>query len=134
MDDIPGAAWLDDVNWDSDGLVPAVAQAVDSGEVLMVAWMNREALYRTVAEGHAFYWSRSRQCVWEKGEESGYVQKVSEVRLDCDKDVILLAVEQVGEIACHTGRHRCFFHRLDGDRWVVVEPVIKDPKEIYGSN
>lgn len=124
-------AWLNKVNWTHDGLVPVIAQDKDSGAVLMVAWMNREALKRTVASGEAVYWSRSRKKLWHKGEESGHVQKVSEIRLDCDEDVILLKVEQMGGIACHTGRHNCFFQKLDGKEWVSVEPVLKDPAEIY---
>lgn len=123
--------WLDKVKWAQDGLVPAVAQEAGSGRVLTVAWMNREALGRTVASGEAHYWSRSRRRLWRKGEESGHVQKVKQVRLDCDEDVILLEVEQVGGIACHTGRHSCFFQRLDGARWVAADPVLKDPRQIY---
>ncbi len=123
--------WLDKINWAQDGLVPAVAQEAGSGKVLTVAWMNREALGKTVASGEAHYWSRSRRKLWRKGEESGHVQKVKSVRLDCDEDVILLEVEQVGGIACHTGRHSCFFRRLEGTRWVASDPVLKDPKEIY---
>ena len=124
-------SWLNKVNWTHDGLVPVIAQDKDSGAVLMVAWMNREALKRTVEGGEAVYWSRSRKKLWHKGEESGHVQKVHEVRLDCDEDVILLKVEQVGGIACHTGRHNCFFQKLEGQEWVSIEPVLKDPAEIY---
>lgn len=123
--------WLNKVNWSDDGLVPAIAQAADSGEILMVAWMNREALQRTVETGEAVYWSRSRKKLWHKGEESGHVQKVKEIRLDCDEDVILLKVEQQGGIACHTGRHSCFFQKLENGQWKAVEPVLKDPAEIY---
>jgi phosphoribosyl-AMP cyclohydrolase len=123
--------WLNKINWAQDGLVPAVAQEAVSGRVLTVAWMNREALGKTVASGEAHYWSRSRRKLWRKGEESGHVQKVKSVRLDCDEDVILLEVEQVGGIACHTGRHSCFFQRLEGTRWVAADPVLKDPNEIY---
>ena len=123
--------WLDKVKWDANGLVPAIAQDAASGKVLMVAWMNRVALEQTVAGGEAVYWSRSRQKLWHKGEESGHVQKVRELRLDCDEDVILLSVEQVGGIACHTGRHNCFFQKLVDGKWVAIDPVIKDPKEIY---
>jgi phosphoribosyl-AMP cyclohydrolase len=123
--------WLDKVHWAQDGLVPAVAQEAGSGKVLTVAWMNREALGRTVRSGEAHYWSRSRGKLWRKGETSGHVQKVKSIRLDCDEDVILLEVEQAGGIACHTGRHSCFFRRLDGDQWVVTDPVLKDPREIY---
>lgn len=123
--------WLDKVNWAQDGLVPAVTQEAPGGRVLTVAWMNREALKKTVETGEVHYWSRSRRKLWHKGEESGHVQKVKSVRLDCDEDVVLIEVEQVGGIACHTGRHSCFFNLLDKDRWVAVEPVLKDPKEIY---
>lgn len=124
-------SWLNKVNWTDDGLVPVVAQEAGTGKVLMVAWMNREALKRTAKTGEAVYWSRSRKKLWRKGEESGHVQKVKEIRLDCDEDVILLTVEQVGGIACHTGRHHCFFQKLENGQWVVTEPVIKDPEEIY---
>jgi len=124
--------WLDQVQWPADGLVAAIAQDAASGRVLTLAWMNREALARTVETGEAHYWSRSRGRLWHKGESSGHVQRVREVRLDCDNDAILLDVEQTGGIACHTGRERCFFRRLEGDRWVDVEPVIKDPEAIYG--
>ena len=123
--------WLDEVKWDANGLVPAIAQEAESGKVLMVAWMNRAALAQTVSSGEAVYWSRSRRKLWHKGEESGHVQKVRELRLDCDEDVILLSVEQVGGIACHTGRHNCFFRKYSDGKWVAVDPVIKDPKEIY---
>jgi len=123
--------WLDRIKWQQDGLVPVVAQEAGSGRVLTVAWMNREALGRTVQSGEAHYWSRSRRKLWRKGEESGHVQKVKSVRLDCDEDVVLLEVEQAGGIACHTGRHSCFFQRLEGGRWVVTDPVLKDPKDIY---
>jgi phosphoribosyl-AMP cyclohydrolase len=115
----------------AQGLIPAIAQDAASGKVLMVAWMNREALRQTVADGAAVYWSRSRGCLWHKGEESGHNQRVREVRLDCDGDVILLAVEQMGGIACHTGRERCFFRKLADGRWEPVEPVLKEPEEIY---
>ena len=123
--------WLDAVHWDDAGLVPAIAQDAVSGDVLMVAWMNREALQQTVSSGEAVYWSRSRGKLWHKGEESGHLQKVREVRLDCDGDVILLKVEQVGGIACHTGRVRCFFRRLEQGNWVETDPVLKDPTDIY---
>jgi phosphoribosyl-AMP cyclohydrolase len=123
--------WLDQIRWNGDGLVPVVAQEAESGTVLMVAWMNREALALTVAEGYAVYWSRSRGRLWRKGEESGHRQKVLEIRLDCDEDVVLLKVEQAGGIACHTGRHHCFFRKLDGGVWVAVEPVLKSPSTIY---
>jgi len=123
--------WLDAVHWNVDGLVPAIAQEAGTGKVLMVAWMNREALRLTVESGVAVYWSRSRNRLWPKGEESGHVQRVVEIRLDCDEDVLLLQVDQVGGIACHTGRHNCFFHKLVNEKWVVVDPVLKDPAEIY---
>jgi phosphoribosyl-AMP cyclohydrolase len=124
-------SWIDEVNWDSQGLVPAIAQDAASGKVLMVAWMNREALQQTARDGEAVYWSRSRGRLWHKGEESGYTQRVREIRLDCDGDVILLAVEQAGGIACHTGRERCFFRRLADGRWDTIEPVLRDPADIY---
>ena len=125
------ATWLDEVKWDQDGLVPAVAQDAQTGRVLMVAWMNREALAQTVQGGEAVYWSRSRKRLWRKGEESGHTQAVREVRLDCDADVVLLQIDQRGGIACHTGRERCFFRRLEGGRWVETDPVLKDPGTIY---
>jgi phosphoribosyl-AMP cyclohydrolase len=124
--------WLDRVKWDEQGLVPAIAQEVATNAVLTLAWMNRESLAKTVATGEAHYWSRSRRRLWKKGEQSGNVQRVREIRLDCDEDVLLLKVEQQGGIACHTGRHSCFFQKLEDGRWMTVEPVIKDPKEIYG--
>ena len=124
-------AWLNKINWSEDGLVPAIAQDADSGDILMVAWMNREALKQTVELGEAVYWSRSRKKLWHKGEESGHTQKVKEIRLDCDEDVVLLKIDQVGGIACHTGRRSCFFQRLDKGKWVTVDPVLKDPHEIY---
>src|SRR5687767_1246175 len=124
--------WLDKVNWPENGLVPAVAQDARSGRVLSLAWMNREALARTVETGEAHYWSRSRAKLWRKGEESGHVQIVKSLRLDCDEDVVLLEVEQVGDIACHTGRASCFFRRFDDGAWVETDPVLKDPREIYG--
>ena len=125
------ATWLDEVKWDQDGLVPAIAQDAQTGRVLMVAWMSREALARTVEGGEAVYWSRSRKRLWRKGEESGHTQAVREVRLDCDADVVLLQIDQRGGIACHTGRERCFFRRLEGGRWVETDPVLKDPGTIY---
>ncbi len=124
-------SWLDDIQWTEDGLVPVIAQDAATGDVLMFAWMNREALTLTVQEGRAVYWSRSRGRLWRKGEESGHVQRVKDIRLDCDKDVILLKIDQVGGIACHTGRRSCFFHRLEGQSWAAVEPVVKDPADIY---
>jgi phosphoribosyl-AMP cyclohydrolase len=123
--------WLDEIKWGGDGLVPAIAQEHGTGKVLMVAWMNRDALRLTAETGHAVYWSRSRAKLWHKGEESGHQQVVHDIRLDCDKDVVLLDVEQRGGIACHTGRHNCFFHQLQNGQWVEVEPVLKDPAKIY---
>jgi len=123
--------WLDEVHWDADGLVPVIAQEHDTGDVVMFAWMNREALQLSRDTKQAVYWSRSRNRLWRKGEESGHVQKIHEIRLDCDEDVILLKIEQVGGIACHTGRHSCFFKRLDNEDWLVDQPVIKNPEEIY---
>ncbi len=125
-------AWLDAVKWDATGLVPVIAQDAGSGRVLMVAWMNREALAATRARGEAVYWSRSRGALWHKGESSGHVQRVREIRADCDRDVLLLRVEQAGGIACHTGRESCFFRRLQDGDWRDVEPVLKSPDEIYG--
>jgi phosphoribosyl-AMP cyclohydrolase len=124
--------WLDDIQWTPDGLVPVIAQDAATGTVLMFAWMNRESLALTVQRGEAVYWSRSRQRLWHKGEESGHVQVVKDIRLDCDNDVILLKIEQKGGIACHTGRASCFFKRYENGAWESVEPVLKDPKEIYG--
>ncbi|MCM2287599.1 MAG: phosphoribosyl-AMP cyclohydrolase [Sulfuritalea sp.] len=126
-----GSQWLDDVLWDEQGLVPAIAQDAVTGEVLMFAWMNRESLALTVETGCAVYWSRSRGRLWRKGEESGHTQKVLDLRVDCDKDVVLMKIEQIGGIACHTGRRSCFFNRLETSGWQDVEPVLKDPKEIY---
>ena len=126
--------WLDAVKWDRDGLVPVIAQEVGSNDVLMFAFMNREALAETSASHRAVYWSRSRQRLWRKGEESGHVQEVHDIRLDCDNDVVLLKVTQHGHdpsIACHTGRHACFFKTLEGSTWRAVEPVLKDPERIY---
>jgi phosphoribosyl-AMP cyclohydrolase len=124
-------SWLNKVNWAADGLVPAIAQDAASGRVLMVAWMNREALKRTAESGEAVYWSRSRKKLWHKGEESGNFQKVKEIRLDCDNDVVLLQVEQCGGIACHTGRESCFFSKLENGSWLETDAVIKNPEEIY---
>jgi phosphoribosyl-AMP cyclohydrolase len=125
------AKWLKKVKWDEHGLVPVIAQEASSGDILMFAWMNRDALAKTVELGEAVYWSRSRKKLWHKGEESGHVQKVLEIRLDCDEDVVLLKVEQAGGIACHTGRHSCFFQKFDGADWQSVEPVLRDPDTIY---
>jgi len=125
------ADWLDSIKWDADGLVPVIAQEDGTGKVLMVAWMNREALAETARTRRGVYWSRSRRKLWRKGEESGHVQEVRDIRLDCDNDVVLLTVVQQGGIACHTGRHSCFYQRLEDDRWVAVEPVIKPESEIY---
>lgn len=123
--------WLEHINWDADGLVPSIAQDAATGEVLMFAWMNREALSETRRSGEAVYWSRSRGRLWHKGEESGHTQKVLEIRTDCDSDVVLLKIEQKGGIACHTGRRSCFFQKIEDDRWQVVTSIIKDPKDIY---
>ena len=126
--------WLDEVKWDAQGLVPVIAQEASTGDVLMFAWMNHEALQKTVALGRAVYFSRSRQKLWFKGEESGHVQTVHDVRLDCDNDVILLSITQTGHepgIACHTGRHSCFYQSLQNGQWQAVEPVLKDPHSIY---
>ena len=123
--------WLNKINWADDGLVPAIAQDATNGRVLMAAWMDREALKRTVQSGEAVYWSRSRKKLWRKGEESGHVQHVKEVLLDCDGDVVLLLVEQGGGIACHTGHASCFFNRLQDGQWVEVDAVLKAPEEIY---
>ncbi len=124
-------SWLDDIRWTEDGLCPVIAQQADTGKILMFAWMNRESLALTVAEGYAVYWSRSRGKLWRKGEESGHRQKVLELFLDCDEDVILLKIEQEGGIACHTGRESCFYRRLIDGQWQAVEPVLKDPKTMY---
>ena len=123
--------WLNKINWSNDGLVPVVTQDVSTRRVLTVAWMNREAMQKTVATSEAHYWSRSRKKLWHKGEESGHVQKVKAIRLDCDEDVLLLEVEQSGGIACHTGRESCFFQKFENGQWVAVDPVLKDPAEIY---
>jgi len=125
--------WLDEIKWNSDGLVPAIAQDHKTGRVLMMAWMNRESLALTAAEHRAIYWSRSRGKLWRKGEESGHVQKLHEMRLDCDADVIILMVEQLGHIACHTGRESCFYRVFEGGQWKTVDPVLKDPDAIYSA-
>ncbi len=129
MNDLP--AWLEQVRWNLDGLAPVITQDAESGQVIMFAWMNREALLLTASQGDAVYWSRSRNRLWRKGEQSGHFQKVREIRLDCDNDAILLRVEQQGGISCHTGRASCFHQRLDNHRWRSVEPVLKTPAEIY---
>lgn len=124
--------FLDVVSWNNEGLIPAIAQDYETNDILMVAWMNREALSLTASENRAVYWSRSRQKLWRKGEESGHIQHVKEIRLDCDEDVIVLKIEQLGGIACHTGRRSCFYQRLENNQWHTVDAVIKDPNEIYG--
>ena len=129
--------WLDNIQWDAQGLVPVIAQEAGSGDVLMFAYMNREALALTAERGQAVYWSRSRQRLWHKGEESGHFQQVHDIRIDCDADVVLLKVSQLGAhpdspgIACHTGRHSCFFRKLDGQQWLSTDPVLQDPEQIY---
>jgi|SRR6056297_1380294 len=133
-DNVDNPDWLDAIRWTEDGLVPAIAQDADTGDILMMAWMNRESLRLTAEEGHAIYWSRSRGKLWRKGETSGHEQVIRDIRLDCDEDVILLKVEQKGGIACHTGRRSCFYRTLEDGQWVSVDPVIKDPGTIYGSN
>ncbi|MBA2689490.1 MAG: phosphoribosyl-AMP cyclohydrolase [Burkholderiales bacterium] len=124
-------AWLNKINWTDEGLIPVIAQEAGTAKVLMFAWMNREALKRTAETGEAVYWSRSRKKIWHKGEESGHTQQVIEIRLDCDQDVLLITVEQSGGVACHTGRHNCFFQKLDGKTWVVTDPVLEATKEIH---
>ncbi|MDI9244327.1 phosphoribosyl-AMP cyclohydrolase [Marinobacter sp. CHS3-4] len=126
--------WLNDIRWDADGLVPAIAQDADTGDVLMMAWMNAESLRLTVEEGHAIYWSRSRRKLWRKGETSGHQQVIREIRLDCDEDVILLKVEQKGGMACHTGRRSCWYRKLEDGQWKTVDPVLKNPDDIYGTS
>jgi phosphoribosyl-AMP cyclohydrolase len=132
--DIMNKPWLDNIAWTAEGLVPVIVQEASNGRVLMFAWMNREALKLTARSGKAVYWSRSRGKLRRKGEESGHEQWVHDIRLDCDNDVVLLTVEQIGGIACHTGRHHCFFQQLQGDAWVSVDPVIKDPDKIYSGS
>jgi phosphoribosyl-AMP cyclohydrolase len=124
-------SWLDNINWNEDGLVPVITQEHGSGKVLMFAWMNREALALTNETKQAVYWSRSRKQLWRKGESSGHAQRVYDIRLDCDEDVILISVEQVGGIACHTGRHNCFFKKLKNGQWEIDQPIIKNPEDIY---
>jgi phosphoribosyl-AMP cyclohydrolase len=123
--------WLDDIRWTEDGLIPVIAQQADTGKILMFAWMNRESLELTLSEGYAVYWSRSRNKLWRKGEESGHRQKVIAILIDCDEDVVLLKIEQEGGIACHTGRESCFYRRLMDGQWQTIEPVLKDPATIY---
>jgi len=125
--------WLNAIKWDDKGLVPAIAQDAETNEILMVAWMNAESLELSIREGRAIYWSRSRQKLWRKGEESGNVQQLKEMRLDCDADVVLLKVEQIGSVACHTGRRSCFYRKLDSNTlsWETIDPVLKDPKQMY---
>ena len=123
--------WLDDVCWNDQGLVPVIVQDYNSGKILMLAWMDKQALRLTAEQGHAVFWSRSRNKLWRKGEKSGHQQKIREIRLDCDEDVILLLVEQIGGIACHTGHERCFYRKLNNQQWESTEPVLKDPKSIY---
>jgi phosphoribosyl-AMP cyclohydrolase len=123
---------LNEIKWNEQGLIPVIAQDWQTGEVLMLAWMNKDALQLTIDEGRAIYWSRSRQAVWRKGEESGHVQRLKEMRIDCDADTLLLKVEQIGAIACHTGRRRCFFQRLEQGAWRVTDEVVKQPEDIYG--
>ena len=125
--------WLNSIRWNVDGLVPAIAQEAESGIVLMMAWMNRKSLQLTIEKKRAVYWSRSRQKLWFKGEESGNIQQLKDIRLDCDNDVILLSVEQMGGIACHTGRHHCFYKKLQNNQWVNMEPVLKDPSILYNT-
>jgi phosphoribosyl-AMP cyclohydrolase len=124
-------SWLDEIYWTADGLIPAIAQDSETGKVLMFAWMNRESLQLTVDEGYAVYWSRSREKLWRKGEESGHKQKIVHIQLDCDEDVLLLSIEQEGGIACHTGRQSCFYRRLVDGEWRIIENVLKSPEHIY---
>lgn len=124
-------AWLDEIKWNADGLVPAIAQDFQTGKILTLAWMNHESLLQTIRLRRAVYWSRSKQRLWQKGEASGNTQEIQDIYLDCDKDAIVLAVIQTGGIACHTGRHSCFFHRLENGQWVVSDPVLKNPDEMY---
>ena len=127
-------AWLDEIRWTDEGLIATIAQDSETGKILMFAWMNRESLALTVSEGYAVYWSRSRNKLWRKGEESGHRQKIAGIFLDCDEDVILLMVEQIGGIACHTGRESCFYRQLLDSKWLTVAPVLKDPKNIYNNH
>ncbi len=123
--------WLEQIEWNQDGLVPVITQEVDTKQVLTLAWMNKEALQLTAKTGHAVYWSRSRNKLWHKGEQSGHQQLVKSIRLDCDNDAVLLQVVQKGGIACHTGRHHCFYQQLENEQWQTTEPVLKNPDEIY---
>jgi phosphoribosyl-AMP cyclohydrolase len=123
--------WLDEISWTDEGLIPVIAQDAETGKILMFAWMNRESLALTVSDGYAVYWSRSRNKLWHKGEESGHRQKIAGIFLDCDEDVLVLLVEQIGGIACHTGRESCFYRQLLDDKWLIVSPVLKDPNTIY---
>jgi phosphoribosyl-AMP cyclohydrolase len=132
MTDTSTESLLADIKWDAKGLVPAIAQDWESGEVLMLAWMNKDSLALTIAEGRAIYWSRSRNALWRKGEESGHVQRLKELRLDCDNDTVLIKVEQIGGIACHTGRRHCFYQLLEDGSWKSTEAVVKEPEDIYG--
>jgi len=127
-------SYLDQIHWTGDGLIPAIAQDYQTGEILMVAWMNRESLAMTVAEQRAVYWSRSRKKLWRKGEESGNVQRIKDIQLDCDADVLTLQVEQIGGIACHTGRRSCFYRSLQDGQWQITAPVIIDPEQLYGKS
>ncbi len=131
MTNSPSSNWLQQIKWNEQGLVPAIAQDSQTGKILMVAWMNEEALRLSSELGHAVYWSRSRNKLWHKGEESGHVQNILEIRTDCDNDVILMKIEQIGGIACHTGRESCFFQKLNEGNWESIEPVLVDPKQIY---
>lgn len=126
--------WLDHIQWNEQGLIPVIAQEFKTGVVLMMAWMNREALALSIAQNRAVYWSRSRNKLWFKGEESGHIQHLKDIRLDCDNDVILLQVEQVGGVACHTGRHHCFYQQLQEKEWVIVNPILKDPATLYAKS
>jgi phosphoribosyl-AMP cyclohydrolase len=126
------SAAVEQIKWNEQGLVPAIAQDSQSGEILMLAWMNRDALQLTIDEGRAIYWSRSRQALWRKGEDSGHVQQLKELRIDCDADTVLMKVEQIGGIACHTGRRNCFFQRLENGSWQITDDVVKSPEDIYG--
>jgi phosphoribosyl-AMP cyclohydrolase len=131
MSEQENTTWLDEIQWNADGLVPAVARDCRSGEILTLAWMNREALRQTINRKRAVYWSRSKQRLWQKGESSGHTQEIQDIYLDCDKDAIVLSVIQTGGIACHTGRRSCFFHHYENGQWVISAPVLKNPGDIY---